>query len=142
MSSVTEIVAIGITGWTLAARLIRAEFLALREADFVQAARALGASDARLMFRHLLPNTAGVVLVAATFGVANAILVEASLSFLGVGVQAPQASWGSILSAGRTYIRTYPHICIAPGVLITITVLAFNLLGDGLRDALDPRTKK
>jgi peptide/nickel transport system permease protein len=127
--------------WMSVARVVRAEILSLREKEFVEAARAVGASDARIIFRHLLPNVLGVLIVIASLSIAGVILAESALSFLGLGTQPPQASWGSILSAGRTYIRTYPHICIAPGVLITITVLAFNLLGDGLRDAFDPRMK-
>jgi peptide/nickel transport system permease protein len=137
----TVVLVIGFTSWAQYARVVRAEVLSLRERDFVLAARALGVPDYRIIFRHLLPNVLGVVIVIASLSIAAVILAESALSFLGLGTQPPQASWGSILSAGRTYIRTYPHICIAPGVVITITVLAFNLLGDGLRDALDPRMK-
>jgi ABC-type dipeptide/oligopeptide/nickel transport system permease subunit len=137
----TVVLVIGFTSWAQYARVVRAEVLSLRERDFVLAARALGVPDYRIIFRHLLPNVLGVVIVIASLSIAAVILAESALSFLGLGTQPPQASWGSILSAGRTYIRTYPHICIAPGIVITITVLAFNLLGDGLRDALDPRMK-
>ncbi len=137
----TVVLVIGFTAWAQYARVVRAEVLSLRERDFVLAARAMGAPDYRIIFRHLLPNVLGVLIVIASLSIAGVILAESALSFLGLGTQPPQASWGSILSAGRTYIRTYPHICIAPGVLITVTVLAFNLLGDGLRDAFDPRMK-
>ena len=137
----TVVLVIGFTAWAQYARVVRAEVLSLRERDFILAARAMGAPDYRIIFRHLLPNVLGVLIVIASLSIAGVILAESALSFLGLGTQPPQASWGSILSAGRTYIRTYPHICIAPGVLITVTVLAFNLLGDGLRDAFDPRMK-
>jgi peptide/nickel transport system permease protein len=137
----TVVLVIGFTSWAQYARVVRAEVLSLRERDFVLAARAMGAPDHRIIFRHLLPNVLGVVIVIASLSIAAVILAESALSFLGLGTSPPEASWGSILSAGRTYIRTYPHICIAPGVVITVTVLAFNLLGDGLRDALDPRMK-
>jgi peptide/nickel transport system permease protein len=137
----TVVLVIGFTSWAQYARVVRAEVLSLRERDFILAARAIGARPQRIIFRHLLPNVLGVVIVIASLSIAGVILAESALSFLGLGTQAPQASWGSILSAGRTYIRTYPHICIAPGVVITVTVLAFNLLGDGLRDAFDPRMK-
>ncbi len=137
----TVVLVIGFTAWAPYARVVRAEVLSLRERDFVLAARALGVPDHRIIFRHLLPNVLGVIIVIASLSIAGVILAESALSFLGLGTQAPQASWGSILSAGRTYIRTYPHICIAPGIVITVTVLAFNLLGDGLRDAFDPRMK-
>ena len=137
----TVVLVIGFTAWAQYARVVRAEVLSLRERDFVLAARAMGAPDYRIIFRHLLPNVLGVLIVIASLSIAGVILAESALSFLGLGTQPPQASWGSILSAGRTYIRTYPHICIAPGVIITVTVLAFNLLGDGLRDAFDPRMK-
>jgi peptide/nickel transport system permease protein len=135
------IIVIGVTAWAQYARVVRAEVLSLRERDFVLAARASGASSLRIIFRHLLPNVLGLVIVLASLSVAGVILAESSLSFLGLGTQPPDASWGSMLSTGRTYILSYPHIALFPGLMITITVLAFNLLGDGLRDALDPRMK-
>lgn len=137
----TVVLVIGATFWASYARVVRAEVLSLRERDFVLAARALGVSNARIIFRHLLPNVLGVVIVLASLSVAGVILTESALSFLGLGTQPPTASWGSMLTNGRTYIRAYPHIALFPGLMITITVLAFNLLGDGLRDALDPRMK-
>jgi peptide/nickel transport system permease protein len=135
------VIIIGTTVWAQYARVVRADVLSLRERDFVQAARAAGATDTRIIFRHVIPNVLGPVIVIATLGIGGIIILEAALSFLGLGVQAPTPSWGGDLSAARAHIRTYPHIAIAPGVMITLTVLAFNLLGDGLRDALDPRQK-
>ena len=132
---------IGITSWMGAARFVRAEFLSLREMDFITASRALGVRDGRIIFLHMIPNAIAPVLVSATIGIASAILSEAGLSFLGFGVQPPTPSWGNILTTGRQYMRSAPHIALFPGLAITITVLAFNLLGDGLRDALDPRLK-
>lgn len=135
------VIIIGVTFWAQYARVVRADVLSLRERDFVQAARAAGATDARVIFRHIIPNVLGPVIVIATLGIGGIIILEAALSFLGLGIQAPKPSWGGDLSAARSSIRNYPHIAIAPGVMITLTVLAFNLLGDGLRDALDPRQK-
>jgi ABC-type dipeptide/oligopeptide/nickel transport system permease subunit len=135
------VIIIGTTVWAQYARVVRADVLSLRERDFVQAARAAGATDSRIIFRHIVPNVLGPVIVIATLGIGGIIILEAALSFLGLGIQAPKASWGGDLSAARSHIRNFPHIAIAPGVLITITVLAFNLVGDGLRDALDPRQK-
>lgn len=135
----TIMVVIGVTGWMDVARLVRAEFLTLKERDFVTAARALGASDVRLIFRHLLPNALSPVFVAATFGVAGAILIESGLSFLGLGVQPPNPSWGNILTAGKDNIEVAWWLSLYPGISILITVLSYNLVGEGLRDALDPR---
>jgi len=132
---------IGITSWMGTARLVRAEFLSLRERDFVQAAKALGVKDFRIIFRHILPNALAPVFVTATLDVATAILVEAGLSFLGFGVQPPAPSWGNILTEGRTYIFDAWWLTVFPGLAILITVLSFNLLGEGLRDALDPRLR-
>ncbi|MDX1764818.1 MAG: ABC transporter permease [bacterium] len=132
---------IGVTGWMGVARLVRAEFLALKEREFVQAARAFGASDLRIIFRHLLPNAMAPVLVSATFGIAGAILTESALSFLGLGVQPPTPSWGNILSSGYKNIDFAYWLSIFPGLAILITALGYNLLGEGLRDALDPRLK-
>jgi len=130
---------IGVTGWMGVCRLVRAEFLTLRERDFVVAARALGAGDARLIFRHILPNAMAPVLVAAVLGVAGAILTESGLSFLGLGVQPPTPSWGNILTAGKDNIDVAWWLSFFPGLAITLTMLGYNMLGEGLRDALDPR---
>ncbi len=138
-SLVTVVVIIGITGWAQYARVVRAEVLSLREREFALAARAAGAGDARIIFRHILPNVMGPVIVLASLGIGGIIILESALSFLGLGVQPPTASWGGMLSDGRAFILIYPQIAIAPGVMISLTVLAFNLMGDGLRDALDPR---
>ncbi|MFA5516705.1 MAG: ABC transporter permease [Desulfuromonadales bacterium] len=133
---------IGLTGWMGVARLVRAEFLSLRQRDFVQAARALGASDRRIIFRHLLPNALSPVLVSATLGVAGAILTESALSFLGIGVQPPTPSWGNMLITGKQTLGTAWWLSAFPGVAILLTVLGYNLLGEGIRDALDPRLKE
>ncbi|HYA94084.1 MAG TPA: oligopeptide ABC transporter permease [Thermodesulfobacteriota bacterium] len=134
-------VVIGITSWMGTSRFVRAEFLSLRERDFTQAAKALGVKDLRIIFRHILPNALAPVFVTATLDVATAILVEAGLSFLGFGVQPPAPSWGNILTEGRTYIFDAWWLTVFPGLAILITVLSFNLLGEGLRDALDPRLR-
>jgi len=134
-------VVIGITGWMGMARLVRAEFLSLREREFVLSARALGASDMRIIFRHILPNAMTPVLVSATLGVAGAILTESALSFLGIGVQPPTPSWGNILTAGKDNIEIAWWLSLYPGLAILITVLGYNLLGEGIRDSLDPRLK-
>lgn len=135
----TIMVVIGLTNWMDVARLVRAEFLSLKEKDFVSAARAVGASDKGLIFRHILPNALSPVFVAATFGVAGAILIESGLSFLGLGVQPPEPSWGNILTAGKDNIEVAWWLSLYPGLAILITVLSYNLVGEGLRDALDPR---
>ena len=135
------IIVLGLTGWTGTARLIRGEILSLRERDFVQAARALGADAPRIILRHLVPNALTPVLVSATLGVAGAILTEAGLSFLGFGVQPPQPTWGNILTEGRLYIFDAWWLTVFPGLAILVTVLAFNLVGEGLRDAWDPKLK-
>lgn len=133
---------IGLTGWMGVARLVRAEVLSLRERDFILAARALGASDGRIIFRHILPNALSPVLVSATLGVAGAILTESALSFLGIGVQPPTPSWGNILTSGKDYIEFGWWLSLFPGLAILVTVLAYNLLGEGIRDALDPRLNR
>ncbi len=133
------VIIIGVTVWGQYARVVRADVLSLREREFVTAARTVGASDARIIVRHILPNVLGPLIVLASLSVAGIILLESALSFLGLGTQPPTPSWGSMLAAGRTYILTYPHIALFPGLAIVVTVLGFNLLGDGLRDALDPR---
>ena len=132
-------VIIGLTSWTELARLVRAEFLTLKSRDYVLAARALGAGDGRIMFRHILPNAMAPIFVSATFGVAGAILLESGLSFLGLGVQPPVPSWGNILTAGKNFITYAWWLTLFPGLAIFVTVLGYNLLGDGLRDLLDPR---
>jgi peptide/nickel transport system permease protein len=135
------VIGLGLTMWGIYARLVRAEVLSLRENEFVMAARATGATGMRIISRHLLPNVLAPVIVMATLDIGLAILLESTLSFLGLGIQPPEPSWGSILGAGRAYILRFPHISTFPGIAITITVLGFNLLGDGLRDALDPRLR-
>jgi len=134
-------VVIGITGWTGVARLVRGEFLKLRNQDFVVASRTIGATDARVILRHVLPNALAPVLVAATFGISGAILVESSLSFLGFGVPPPTPSWGDILSQSRSYIDFAWWLTLFPGLAIFVTVTAYNLVGEGLRDATDPRLR-
>ncbi|MAE05557.1 MAG: peptide ABC transporter permease [Nitrospinae bacterium] len=134
-------VVIGITGWVGPARFVRAEILSLRERPFIEAARAIGAKDMRLIIIHLVPNSLAAVLVSVTIGVPLAILSEAGLSFLGFGVPPPDASWGNILSDGRKFLFDAPWLMFIPGFAILIVVLAFNLFGEGLRDALNPRTR-
>jgi peptide/nickel transport system permease protein len=134
-------VSVGLGYWGGFARVVRGQTLTLREWDFVTAARSIGATDFRIMFRHILPNCIAPIIVMATLMMADAILIEATLSFLGMGAQPPIPSWGSILSGGRSYMRLAPWVMFFPGIAIMLTVLGFNLLGDGLRDALDPRLK-
>ena len=133
---------IGLTSWMGAARFVRAEFLSLREQDFVTAARALGVSDWRVIFRHMVPNAIAPVLVSATIGIAGAILTEAGLSFLGFGVPPPHATWGNILSDGKNYLFDAPWLTIIPGLAILVVVLSFNLFGEGLRDILNPKLRE
>jgi peptide/nickel transport system permease protein len=133
------ILIIGLTSWMYLARIVRSEFLSLKQRDFITAAESLGVTNRRIIFRHILPNTVAPIIVAATLGIATAILAEAYISFLGLGVRAPTATWGNMLEDANRYIDTAPQIWIFPGMLILITVLAINFLGDGLRDALDPR---
>jgi len=132
-------IVIGLTSWMGVARLVRAEFLSLKNREFVLAARAIGASDLRIIFRHMLPNSMAPVIVNAVLMVASAVLVESSLSFLGLGVQPPQPSWGNILTSGKANIEIAWWLSVFPGLAILVTVLSYNLLGEGLRDALDPR---
>ncbi|MFH1032971.1 MAG: ABC transporter permease [Pseudomonadota bacterium] len=132
---------IGLTSWMGVARLVRAEFLTLKEREFVVAVRSLGAGDARIIFRHILPNAMAPVLVALTLGVAGAILTESGLSFLGLGVQPPEPSWGNILNQGKDNIEIAWWLSLFPGLAILVTVLGYNLLGEGIRDALDPRLR-
>jgi peptide/nickel transport system permease protein len=133
---------IGLTGWMGVARLVRAEFLTLREREFVTAARALGAGDTRLILRHMLPNALAPVMVSATLGVAGAILTESALSFLGLGVQPPTPSWGNILTAGKDNIEIAWWLSVFPGLAILVTVMSYNLLGEGIREAIDPRLRE
>ena len=135
------VLALGAVGWTDFARLVRGEVLALKEREFVAAARAAGAGDLRLIVRHLFPHLAGPMVVMGSFALASAVLSEAALSFLGLGVSPPTPSWGSMLADGRGLMRVSPHLTWIPGLAITLAVLGFNLLGDGLRDFLDPRTR-
>jgi peptide/nickel transport system permease protein len=135
-------VVIGLTSWMGTTRFVRAEFLSLRELDFVTAARALGVGDLRIIFRHMIPNAVAPVLVSATIGIASAILTEAGLSFLGFGVPPPHATWGNILSDGKNYIFDAPWLTFAPGFAILIVVLSFNLFGEGLRDILNPKLRE
>jgi peptide/nickel transport system permease protein len=133
---------IGLTGWMGVARLVRAETLSIREMDYIMAARCIGCSSSRIMFRHILPNAISPVLVSATLGIAGAILTESALSFLGIGVQPPTPSWGNILTSGKDYIEFAWWLSLFPGLAILVTVLSYNLLGEGIRDALDPRVKR
>jgi peptide/nickel transport system permease protein len=135
----TIMIALGLTTWTTEARFMRGEFLRVRELEFAQAAKASGARDARIIFRHLLPNAIAPVLVSASFGVASAILTESALSFLGLGVAVPMPSWGAILSIAQRYIDQAWWLVAFPGAAIFTTVAAFNIIGDRFRDALDPR---
>jgi ABC-type dipeptide/oligopeptide/nickel transport system permease subunit len=132
-------VVIGIVGWAGMARLVRGQVLLARGLEYVQAARALGASDARIIARHLLPNVLAPVIVAATLGIGGAIMAEAALSFIGLGAQPPTPSWGSMVAEGRDLLRVAPWVSLVPGIAIGLAVLGLNLLGDGLRDALDVR---
>jgi ABC-type dipeptide/oligopeptide/nickel transport system permease subunit len=143
-SLVVVFATIGLVGWAGMARLVRGQVLVVRELEFVQAIRALGARDRRIMLRHVLPNVVAPVIVAATLGVAGAIMAEAALSFLGLGVQPPTPSWGSMIADGRdlAQLRHAPWTSVAPGLAIGAAVMAFNLLGDALRDAFDPRFRR
>jgi peptide/nickel transport system permease protein len=134
--------ALGVVGWTGIARVIRSQVLSIRELDYVTAARALGAGSTRIMLRHVLPNCISPVIVLGTLAIGGNILGEAGLSFLGLGIQDPRPSWGGMLSEARSYFDDYPWVAIFPGMAIVLTVLSFNLIGDGLRDALDPKSKK
>lgn len=139
-SIINIMIVIGLTSWMGVTRLVRAEFLSLCDREYVLASRTLGARDFRLIFRHLLPNSLTPIIVSAVLGVAGAVLLESGLSFLGLGVQAPQASWGNILTDGKEYIQFAWWLSLFPGLAILMTVLGYNLLGEGLRDALDPRS--
>jgi ABC-type dipeptide/oligopeptide/nickel transport system permease subunit len=141
-SLIVVFVTVGVVGWAGMARLVRGQVLVVRQLEYVQAARALGAKDRRIIARHVLPNVIAPVVIATTLGMAGAIMAEAALSFLGLGVQPPTPSWGSMIADGRdlAQLRDSPWTSVFPGLAIGVTVLGFNLLGDALRDALDPRT--
>ena len=136
------VVIIALTGWTTVARLVRAETLSLKARDFTRAAKALGAQPVRIMLRHILPNTAGSLIVATTISMGTLILLESTLSFLGLGIQPPAASWGNMLTGAQELLQEAPVLALWPGLLIFLTVIAFNFLGDGLQDALDPRSER
>lgn len=134
-------VAIGLVAWVGMARLVRGQLLSLKETEFVEAARAIGVSDFKIVTRHLLPNALGPMIVAVTLGIPGAILSEATLAFIGVGVQAPRASWGSLVANGQPFLRSSPHLVIFPALAVALALISFTFLGDGLRDALDPKLK-
>ena len=133
---------VALTGWTTVARLVRAETLSLKERDFARAARALGARPVRIMLRHILPNAMGSLVVATSMSIGGLILLESTLSFLGLGTQPPAASWGNMLTGAQELLQEAPSLAVWPGLLIFLTVIAFNFLGDGLQDALDPRSER
>ena len=134
-------VAIGLTTWVTVARLVRGQMLALKETEFVEAAKAIGVPDRKIVTQHLLPNGMGPIIVAITLGIPAAILAEATLAYIGIGVQAPRASWGSLVADGQKLIRSAPHLVLFPAICIAIALISFTFLGDGLRDALDPKLK-
>jgi len=139
---VNLVLALSISGWVGYARLVRAQVMAVKEREFVEAARALGAKDLRLLLRHVLPNIVQPLLVQAAIGMAGAVLAEATLSFLGLGIPPPAPSWGSMLNDGRSHLFDAPHLVIVPAVTVMLVVLAFNFIGDALRDYLDPRMRE
>ena len=132
-------IAIGLTGWVGIARQTRAQVLAIKEKEFIDGARALGAGFTRLLARHVLPNALTPIVVAVTFGIPEAIFTEAALSFIGVGINPPTPSWGQMVGEGQQYLRSYWHLCVFPSIAIAVTMLAFTFFGDGVRDALDPK---
>jgi peptide/nickel transport system permease protein len=140
-SVIVIVVIIGMTSWMYLARIVRAEFLSIKENEFILAARATGTPNSQIIFRHILPNSVAPIVVSATLGVANAILAEAYISFLGLGVQPPTATWGNMLDGANNYLESAPWMWFFPGLLILLTVLSINFLGDGMRDALDPRSR-
>ena len=137
----TTVIVIGATTWARFARVVRADVLSLKQTDFITASRAVGVRNGRIIWRRIVPNILGPVIVLASLGVGGIIILEAALSFLGLGLQRPTPSWGLILADGRAWLRQHPHIATYPGIMIFLTVLAFNLFGDGVRDALDPRQR-
>jgi peptide/nickel transport system permease protein len=140
-SIINVMVVIGLTSWTDVARLVRGEILSLKEREFIMAARVIGMKDSRIILRHLLPNAMGPILVVTTLGIGGAILIESSLSFLGLGVQPPTASWGNMLLEGKEHLTDAWWLVVFPGFAIFLTVMGFNLLGEGLRDLWDPRLR-
>jgi oligopeptide transport system permease protein len=134
-------VAIGLTSWVTVARLVRGQLLSLKETEFVEAAKAIGVSDRKIVSKHLLPNGIGPIIVAVTLGIPGAILAEATLAYIGIGVQPPRASWGSLIAEGQKYIRSEPFLVLFPAIAIAMALISFTVLGDGLRDALDPKLK-
>lgn len=142
LSMTLVVLALGLTGWPPLARLVRGQVLTLRKREFVEAARAMGADDTRILLRHILPNLLSPILVAVTVDLAGVILAESTLSFLGIGVQRPYPSWGRMINDALEFYRSHPNLLLYPSLLLSLTVLALNFLGDGLRDALDPRGRK
>lgn len=138
----TTVVALSIGGIPGGTRILRAQILSVRQEEYIEAAQSVNCSSGRIMFRHILPNVLSPVIVSTTMGMGNTIMMAAGLSFIGLGVQPPTPEWGAMLSEGRNVIRNYPHLALFPGLFIFITVLCFNLFGDGLRDAIDPKLKK
>ena len=135
-------IALGLFGWLTLARIVRAQVLSLKEQEFVEAAKALGYTRMRILFRHIIPNTLGPTVVYATLTVPGFIMYEATLSYLGLGVEAPNSSWGILIRDGANFLETEPQLLIIPGLFFSLTLLALNFLGDGLRDALDPKASK
>ena len=135
------ILAVGISSIPGYARIVRASILSVKEQEYIEAAHSIGASDVRIILKHVLPNCLAPIIVQATMNVANAILSAASLSFVGLGISPPMPEWGSMLNSGKAYLRTHPHVMVFPGLLIMLSVFAVNMFGDGLRDALDPKLK-
>jgi ABC-type dipeptide/oligopeptide/nickel transport system permease subunit len=142
LSLALVVLALGLTGWPPLARLVRSQVLTLRKREFVEAARAMGASDTRIVTKHILPNLLSPILVAVTVDLAGVILAESTLSFLGIGVQRPYPSWGRLINDALEYYRSYPNLILYPAIMLSLTVLALNFLGDALRDALDPRQRR
>ena len=136
------ILVIGIVYWTPMTRVIHGEVLSIREKEFVDAARLIGCTNRRILFRHILPHLVAPIIVYTSLGIATTILFEATLSYIGLGVQPPTPSWGQMIAEGQAYYLSAPHLVIYPGLAIMVTVLAFNLVGDGLRDAFDPRQRR
>ncbi len=134
-------IAVGVTSWVTVARLVRGQLLALKETEFVEAARAIGVSDRKIVTKHLLPNGIGPIIVAVTLGIPGAILAEATLAYLGIGVQPPRASWGTLIAEGQKWMTSEPHLVLFPAIAIAMALISFTFLGDGLRDALDPKLK-
>jgi oligopeptide transport system permease protein len=133
--------AIGLTSWVTVARLVRGQMLSLKETEFVEAAKAIGVTDRKIVSKHLLPNGMGPIIVAVTLGIPGAILAEATLAYIGIGVQPPRASWGTLIAEGQKWVRSEPHLVVFPAIAIALALIGFTFLGDGLRDALDPKLK-